>query len=268
MARSQALLNVLNLVDVASKELSVEQQFLNDLKASIELQDKKDGRSPSKTYKPSSLHCIRNMFYQVTGADVKSDRASSELVGICESGTDRHERIQNAVMKMKDNNIDCEYVNVAEYVITKQLSGELFDLEIVSQQGNETKLYNKALNMSFLCDGVIKYKGTYYILEIKTETANKFWDRQDVNPDHELQGIAYSVNLGLNDVLFLYECRDTCNKKAFMFHVTDKMKQDLVGKITECDGYVERLIAPPKPENLSKKACAYCNYAERCRKDG
>ena len=266
MAKSQSLLNVLNLVDASVQELPIEQQFLNDLKASIEIQDQKNSRKPSQSYKPSSLHCIRNMYFQVTGADAEGDRASSELVGICESGSDRHERIQNAVMQMKDSGIDCEYVNVAEYVYSHQDEGRLLDIEVVSQQGNETKLFNKKFNISFLCDGIIKYKGKYYILEIKTETSNKFWDRQTVNPDHELQGTAYSVNLELDDVLFLYECRDNCSKKAFMFHVTNKMKQDLVGKITECDGYVSRMIPPPKPEDLSKKACAYCGYSGLCKR--
>lgn len=262
MARSQALLNVLNLVDAAKEELPVEQAFLNDLRASIEIQDQKGGRKPSKTYKPSSLHCIRNMWFQVTGAESAGERATSELVGICESGTDRHDRIQKACMAMKENNIDCEYVNVADFVTERKLA----DIEIVSQQGNETKLYNKALNMSFLCDGIIRYKGKYYILEIKTETTNKFWDRSNVNPDHILQGTAYSLNLGLDNVLFLYECRDNCSKKAFMLEVTDKMKQDLAAKIIECDGYVERMICPPKPEDLSKKACAYCGYSELCKR--
>ena len=155
MAKSQALLNVLNLVDAAKEELPVEVQFLNDLKASIELQDRKQIRKPSTTYKPSSLHCIRNMFYQVTGAEQASDRASSELVGICESGTDRHEHIQKAVMAMKENGIDCEYVDVGDFVSLAHCEGRLIDIEVISKQGNETKLFNKKLNMSFLCDGII-----------------------------------------------------------------------------------------------------------------
>lgn len=264
MARSKALLNVLNLVDAATQELPIEKQFLNDLKASIELEDSKQKRKTTCTYKPSSLHCIRNMYFQITGAEPECDRASSEIVGICESGTDRHDRIQKACMAMKSNNIDCEYVNVAEFVTSRGLN----DLNVVSQNGNETKLFNTKLNISFLCDGIIRYKGKYYILEIKTETTDKFWNRKEVNPDHILQGTAYSLNLGLDDVLFLYECRDNCSKKTFMLHVTDKMKQDLVGKITECDGYVNRMICPPKPEDVSKKTCTYCNYAELCRKVG
>ena len=50
-----------------------------------------------------------------------------------------------------------------------------------------------------------------------------------------------------------------------MFHVTDDMKQDLVGKITECDLYVKNQVVPPKPE-IDKKTCAYCAYAEICKK--
>ena len=56
--------------------------------------------------------------------------------------------------------------------------------------------------------------------------------------------------------------------KAFMFVPTDEMKQNLIGYIEECDGYVNRKIAPPKPEDVSKKACSYCIYKNQCRKDG
>lgn len=262
MPRSKALLNVLNLIDASVEGLPVEKQFLNDLKMSIERNDEKGQRKPSPSYKPSSMHCIRNMYFQITGAPIANTGTSSELVGICESGTDRHIRIQDAVAAMKENNIDCEYVNVADYVREHGLTDRL---NIVSQQGNETKLYHKTLNMSFLCDGIIRYKGKYYILEIKTETSNKYWDQNDVRPEHKLQGIAYSVAFDIDNVIFLYENRDNCSKKAFMFHVTDDMKQDLVGKITECDLYVKNQVVPPKPE-IDKKTCAYCSYADICKK--
>ena len=259
MARSRALLNVLKLA--TTEELPIEQQFLGDLKASIEREEIKNARKPSQTYKPSSMNCIRNMYFQVIGAEGKVDSMSNELIGICESGTDRHERLQRAVMAMKNNNIDCEYIDVAKYVSEHGLTY----LDIVSQQGNETKLFHKELNMSFLCDGIIRYKGKYYILEIKTETSNKFWDRQGVNLDHIAQGVAYSEAFKIDKVLFLYECRDNCAKKAFILNVTDGMRKSLVDKIKECDGYVERQIVPPIPENISKKACAYCGYAELCK---
>jgi CRISPR/Cas system-associated exonuclease Cas4 (RecB family) len=265
MARSQTLSNILNMVDAAKEELPVERQFLNDLTATIERHNEASHRDPSRTYKPSSLHCIRNMYYQVTGAQGKVDRETSELVGICESGSDRHERIQNDVMLMKDYNVDCEYVDVGKYVESRQAEGLLLNLEVISKQGNETKLYNKSLNMSFLCDGIIRYKKNYYILEIKTEASSKFWDRKNVNPDHILQGTAYALNFDMSDVLFLYECRDNCAKKAYMLHVTDHMKQDLVAKIMECDDCVKSFKCPPVPADVSKKACSFCPYTEICK---
>jgi len=261
MARSQALKNVLNMVN---EDIAVEQQFLNDLKTSIELCDKSDKRKPSQSYKPSSLHCIRNMYYQITGVEEAGDRSTSEFVGICESGTDRHNRIQQAVMRMSENNIDCEYIDVAKFVNARGFES----LKVIEQSGNETKLFNTELNMSFLCDGIIRYKNKYFILEIKTESSSKFWNRQGVNPDHILQGTAYSLNFGLDDVIFLYECRDNCSKKCYMLHVTDEMRKELVEKIKECDRCVASNTIPPIPQNLGKNTCSYCNYSLRCKIDG
>lgn len=260
MARSRALLNVLNLA--TAEEVPVEQAFLRDLKASIERDASKSVHVASKRYKPSGMNCIRFMWFQMMGVEPRPDAKSSELEGICESGTDRHERIQNAISRMKDNGIDCEYIDVGDYVTSHNLE----DLEIVSKQGNETKLYNKVYNISFLCDGIIRYKGKYYILEIKTETRDKFWDQKEVRNEHKLQGTAYSLSFGIDDVLYLYECRDNCAKKAFMLHVTSDMKNDLVAKILTCDSHVENKTCPPKPTDLTKSACAYCNYSEECKR--
>ena len=262
LARNRALVNVLNLASV--EEVPVEQAFLRDLKASIEMDASKNVRVASKTYKPSGMNCIRFMWFQLTGATPKAESRSAELEAICESGTDRHERIQNAISKMKDNGIDCEYIDVAEYVESHNLT----DLEIISKQGNETKLYNKRYNISFLCDGIIRYKGKYYILEIKTETSSKFWDQRDVMNEHKLQGTAYSLSFGIDDVIYLYECRDNCMKKCYRLHITQEMKDDLVDKMIVCNTYVADNICPPKPSNLTKSSCSYCNYYEECKKYG
>ena len=154
MARN-SLKNVFSLIEQAKESQSVETSFLNDLKRSIELTEEKNARKPSQTYKPSSMNCIRNMWFQVTGAQPEISNVSASSVGICESGTDRHERVQNAVSDMKKNGIDCEYVDVEKYVKSRNLDY----LKVRGNEGNETKLYHKSLNMSFLCDGIIRYKG-------------------------------------------------------------------------------------------------------------
>lgn len=266
MART-SLKNVMRLIDVANNSLQPEQSFLADLKRSIELTEIKNQRKPSQTYKPSSMQCIRNMYYQVTGQEPDNTHASYVSVGICNSGSDIHIRIQTAVAEMQKNGIDCEYINVADFVRTRNL-----DYLTIVKEPNfetkdfETKLYYKTLNISFLCDGIIKYNNHYYILELKTESSSKFWQRTDVDPKHYDQATAYSVAFNLNEVIFVYISRDTLDMKAFMFNVTDVMKQDLVGKIELCDDYVKKFTVPPKPFDISKTVCQYCAYQQTCRK--
>ena len=263
MARD-SIKSLCRLIDAANTKVSPEQAFLADLKRSIEKSADKEARKPSQTYKPSSMNCIRNMYYQVIGAEQDQSQSTYCSVGICNSGTDIHIRIQKAVEDMKNNGVDCEYIDVADYVKSRNLDY----LEIVERSGMETKLYYKDLNMSFLSDGIIRYKNHYYILEIKTEASFKWNTRDNVDPTHYKQGTAYSIAFKLPEVLFLYVNRDVLDMKAYMFVPTDEMKQDLVGMITECDGYVSRMICPPKPENVPKKTCSYCGYKTLCGKDG
>lgn len=263
MAR-QSLKNVIRLIDAAKEQVPVEQEFLADLKRSIELNDEKGRRLPSQTYKPSGMNCMRASYYQIMGVEPDESSSSYTMVGICNSGTDIHVRVQTAVAEMKENGIDCEYLDVADFVRSRRLD----NLEIKSKSGMETKLYHKRLNMSFMCDGIIRYKDKYYILELKTESSYKFMNRHDVDPSHYNQGTAYSLAFGLDNVLFVYISRDILDMKAFMFNVTNEMRSHLVDYIDECDSYVKRQIAPPKPENVLKKTCSYCGYKTQCKKDG
>lgn len=263
MARN-SLKNVMRLIDVANNELPIEQQFLNDLINSIEKQVELNASKPSQTYKPSGMNCERAMVYQVLGVEPDQGRASYQFEGICESGTDRHIRIQQAIENMKNVlNVDCEYINVADFVKQRNIQ----DLEIKGQSGMETKLYHKKLNMSFMCDGIIRYKSKYFIFEFKTETADKFYKRTGVDESHYNQATAYSLAFEIDKVLFIYENRNTLDKKAFIREVTNEMKEELVGRIEYCDSYVKKLKAPPKPQNVLKKTCSYCIYKSQCGKD-
>lgn len=261
MARSSK--NLGRLIDMSLNRVSVEESFLAELKKSIEMDNDKSRRMPSQTYKPSSMNCIRAMYYQVAGVQPDPSDVGYCLVGIANSGTDIHERVQKYVSGMKDNGFDCEYIDVADYVRSRNLD----NIEVVSKSGMETKLYEKNLNMSFLCDGIIRYNKHYYILELKTEASFKWNNRTGVDVKHYKQGTAYSTVLDIPEVLFVYINRDVLDMKSYMFIPTQEMKSDLVDMIATCDGYVERKICPPKPEDTPKNVCAYCNYKSTCKGD-
>lgn len=262
MARA-GIRNISRLIDIAKEELPVEEAFLGDLKRSIEKEEEQDRRKPSQFYKPSSMNCIRNMFYQRIGKELDESTSSYIGIGICNAGTDIHLRTQRAVLHMKRMGFDCVYVDVAKYVAKHKIP----NIEVVDKSGFETKLKHTELALSFLCDGIVKYRGDYYILEIKSESSFKWISRAGVDPSHYRQATAYSLSLGLNKVLFVYINRDTLDMKAFMFEPTDEMKQDLVGLINNCEGYVKRMITPPKPKEVDRKTCEYCNYKSSCRKE-
>lgn len=257
MARN-SLKNVCRLLD--KQEQPVEQEFLADLKRSIEICDEASRRMPSKTFKPSSMKCMRAMYYQVIGIEPDKENSSYIGVGICNAGSDIHERIQTAIAQMKETGMDCEYVDVGDFVKNRGL-----DIQVVSKQGMETKLYHDRLNMSFLCDGIIRYKGKYYIVELKTETVNKFWGRKEVAEEHYNQATAYSLALRIEDVIFIYICRDNLDMKSFMFHVSDEMRAKLADFITECQEYIDKETEPPIPEQSGVKFCQYCAYKSTCR---
>lgn len=269
MARN-SLKNICRLIQETVEPLPIEQSFLSDLKRSIELTDKANRRMPSRTYKPSSMHCIRNMYYQRIGAMQDDGENSYVLVGICNSGSDIHQRIQQSIIDMKKNNIDCEYINVADYVRQQNL---LDTLDIIKEpdfeNGDyETKLFHKELNMSFLCDGIIKYQGKYIITEFKTEGVSKWVNRKGVDPKHYMQATSYSIALHIADVIFLYINRDMLDIKAYMFTPSDDLKNELFGKILTCDDYVSKNVVPPKPNDLPRSVCEYCSYKTLCRKEG
>ena len=263
MARN-SLKNLCRLIDSVTEKLPPEQSFLTDLKRSMEMTEEKHQGKPSQTYKPSSMNCIRGMYYQRVGAEPDIEPTSYSMIGICNSGSDTHIRVQQAVEAMKDNGMDCEYIDVADYIKSRGLT----NITVVDKHGMETKLFYEKLSMSFMCDGIIKYRNHYYILEIKTEASFKWQNRTSVDTKHYNQGTAYSVALEIPEVLFVYVNRDIFDMKAYLFVPTDDAKQNLIGTITNCEGYVSRMIPPPKPEDVLKTACKYCSYKTQCRKDG
>lgn len=218
-------------------------------------------KKPSGYYKPSSMNCLRRMYYlgkQIVPINVKQEAIR---ISAGQSGTDRHDRIQKTIMSMESQGKDCKWVDVGDYISEHP---ELC-LEVVSKNGNETHCHSHVYNLSFLCDGLIIYKGVPYILEIKTEGLSKWLGRNCPSEYHENQVTCYSLCFNISKVLFVYENRDNCVKKAFIYNVTDDKLNSVKDLITTCNGYLERNCTPPKTN--VKYNCTYCEYKEYCKSD-
>lgn len=240
-------------------------RFIDDLYLTIKKTLTKETHPASKTFKPSSMKCPRNMQYQIMGIEPETQLINPSMVRIGECGTDSHLRIQHWIAKMKDEGFDCEYINVADFVRSRNLT----DLEIIKEPSEfemETKLYNKKYNISFMCDGIVRYMKRYFIFEFKTESTYKNQPRKSYNEEHTPQICAYYLSLKIPDVLMIYENRDTCSHKAYIVTVTDEMVwENVLSKIEEVNSCIQLGTLATAHKD---KGCQYCGFANRCRKAG
>lgn len=260
---------LLNLINNSNNNLPEYKKFQVDVMSAIERYDILHKRKGSRYYKPSSLHCMRNMYFTRMGAEQDTTPSEYNSIGMADTGTRRHEAIQEVLLAMKDMGYDWEYVNVEEYVKKKQSFGKCLSLEIKGTSGAETHLIDSTLNISFRCDGIIRRISTneYYLFEMKNVISFKF-NSVDIEPleQHHNQVICYCTALDLDKAFVLYENRDSCNLQCACMNVTNEMKENITSYIFECEGYVERMIAPPKTDDT--KNCRFCSFKSICKKVG
>lgn len=259
------------LVNAAVRKQPLHKAFLTDLMKSIELADMNGGRKSSQYYKPSSLVCMRQMFFTRIGEQADESRSEYNLIGMADTGTRRHVAIQDAVMLMESQGYDWRYLDVSEYLAKKWAEGKCLDIVVKGKRGAETHLFHKVLLISFMCDGIIERisTGECFLFEFKNQISFKYATKADghIDAEHVDQVSCYGMCLDLDYALVLYENRDSCTLECpEVFEITPELKQGIVDKILECESYVERLVPPPKYENT--KPCRWCKYQTACRKVG
>jgi len=252
---------LLDLIKSAVEELPIEQKFLTALKSVVMAENKPRPRSPH--YKPSSLNCSRLMYFDLTQATMDTTVEDYSGTRICETGSMSHESIQHYCTLLKNYDSGFEYYDVEQYIKEKGLDY----LQIKSKTAYETKLFDTRYNISFLCDGILKYTNSlgkiyWFILEIKTESERTGLDRNSANPKHRRQSVSYSLSLGINDIIWLYEERNFCVPKTFRTTVTDEERQELVHLFEYVDECVRQCTPPEKQPNSE---CTYCCYKKVCR---
>ena len=249
---------LMDLIKTKVEVLPKNETFLSELKQTV---SKLNPIRPSSThFRPSSLNCDRMIYFDKVQAPKDPTPREYGDIRITETGTSSHEQIQYYVSKMQECGFDCEWVDVGEYVKEHNLT----DLEVVSKKDYETKLFDKKHDISFLCDGIIKYKGEYFILEIKTEIDSKGLKRDSADDKHRFQSVCYALCLDIRRIMWLYEERNLCTPKTFITEVSDEEITNMLLKFETVETAVKNLIPPPRPD--THKYCAYCSYKNECKK--
>lgn len=255
----------------ANQSLPVNKIFEAALKTAIEDRDLECAKKPSKCYTPSGLNCIRNMYYKRTQTPMDKDPKSYGDIGGADTGTRRHEAIQEVLIWMTKHHNRFLYVDVETYVKKRQEQGRCLQLVIQDKFGAEVQLWDRDRDVKFRCDGIIydRQEKQFYLFEFKNQISFKAAGKQSVDKAHYCQVVTYCAELDLDAALVTYENRDTLELYVpEIYKVSAYDKQCLMNKIDECEHLVKFATVPAIPDNLSPSDCRFCNYRKTCKADG
>lgn len=242
-----------------AESVSFEDSFLKEYEEAVKRKELRERQvAPSDYIRPSSMYgCERMLFFQrVHGGSQNGEQSEVPLIEICQSGTDRHLDIQHIVEEM--DGVEC--LDLEEMVKEAQAKGIKTEFVGWNEDHTEGRCKNDELSIYFQPDGVLRYKGKDIIFEIKTESTYQFNNRYEPKEDHKWQATCYGMGLGIDYILFFYEDRNFCRKKAYLWKITDEMKEAVLNKIRTVNEGVKTGIPPVK--NDSK--CTYCKYKNEC----
>lgn len=242
-----------------AESVSFEDSFLKEYEEAVKRKELRERQiAPSDYIRPSSMYgCERMLFFQrVHGGSQNGEQSEVPLIEICQSGTDRHLDIQHIVEEMEG--VEC--LDLEEVVKEAQQKGIKTEFVGWNEDHTEGRCKNDELSIYFQPDGVLRYKGKDIIFEIKTESTYQFNNRYEPKEDHKWQATCYGMGLGIDYVLFFYEDRNFCRKKAYLWKITEEMKEAVLNKIRTVNEGIKTGIPPVK--NDSK--CTYCKYKNEC----
>lgn len=240
--------------------VSFEEAFLKEYENAVKRQELRERQGvPTDYYRPSSMYgCERMLFFMRVhgGAEPKMEDIEPKLVEICASGTDRHLRIQHIVEDMEG----VALLDLEEVVKEANQKGIKTEFVGWNEDHTEARCKNDELSIFFQPDGVLRFMGKEVLFEVKTESTYQFSNRYEPKEDHKWQVTSYGMGLGIDYVLFLYEDRNFCRKKLYLWNITDEMKERVKAKIHTVNDAVKKGTPPDKNEDK----CTYCKYKNEC----
>lgn len=240
--------------------VSFEDAFIKGYEAAVRRQEERERQPvPTEYFRPSSMYgCERMLFFmRVHGGAGDVEEAEVNLVEICNSGTDRHLRIQHLVEDMEG--VTC--LDLEEVVKEARQKGINTEFVGWNEDHTEARCKNEDLSIFFQPDGVIRFQGKEVILEIKTESTYQHSKRYEPKLDHKFQATCYGMGLGIDYILFFYEDRNFCGKKAYLWKITDEMREAVLNKIHN----VNKALEKGKPPKKDEEKCTYCRYKHECK---
>ena len=218
-----------------------------------------ESKIPSRTFAPSQIRCKRVSWFRLRGVasepETIVDRTTNFTAVV---GTACHRNIQTILSKK----LGKDWIDVETYL--KQLNP---DYEYTCRKTEfETQIeIFKPVPIKFAPDGIIFWKGKYWLLEIKTSDFSSFGELSGPKSTHLDQIKTYATLLHIQNVLVIYQDRLYGGLKCFEVQVTSGDMQAIWDMFAEVQDYVNKNIAPPKPADTRYCNSSYCRYCSKCK---
>lgn len=222
--------------------------------------------NPSRrTFAPSSFRCKRIQWFRLRGVEPdKPKNADSVLDFTAVVGTALHKMIQEILR----DSLGEDWIDVAEYIKVNVPGAENYTTE-KSEDSLETLVSVSDPPVNFACDGIIRWKGEYILLEIKSSEFSSWSELTDPKPQHVDQTKCYCGLLNLRRVFFMYIDRQYGGVKCYdVTHPVDNT-QTILDTMKEIQELAEYQICP-EPLDKGDSWCteSHCKYYRKCAQYG
>lgn len=221
-----------------------------------------------KTFAPSQMRCDRVSWFRLRGTE--PDKVSKPDIGLnftAQIGTACHQTIQKRLVDRLGN----DWISVQSWINDNPELFMDYDMSIQTKEGS----YESEIDMHspypvrFACDGIIRFQGKIYLLEIKTAEYSSLNDLTEPKPKHLDQIKCYSTLLKIPNVLFLYQDRQYGDLKCFEVTVDCMEQQAIRDKMDRVIAAVESNIAPEGlPIGDPDCSSSMCKYYQKCAEWG
>jgi hypothetical protein len=224
------------------------------LKARIQ---REGARQKSRTFAPSCMRCQRKSWFRLRGAEPDFlQEPDMVLDHTATVGTALHEHIQAILSDAFGE----DWISVSDYLKEFPIPYKY----TLQQSGYETLIEIDSPPIKFACDGIIRMKGTYYLLEIKSSEYNSWLELNGAKEHHKEQIRTYATILNIPHILTLYIDRLYGDVKSYEMSVSGtemsniKQGMEYVMQMAKANIAPERL---PTGDYL----CSNCEYKKKCK---
>lgn len=214
----------------------------------------------SRTFAPSQFRCNRLSWFRLRGVapdnGITPDRTLDFTAMI---GTACHQYMQSHIKSMLGD----DWVSVEDYLSEHPIQHNY----TLTTSGYETLVEFHDIPIRFACDGIVRYNGKYYLLEIKTSDYQKFSELTTYKEEHHDQIQCYSALLSLPDVLVVYQDRLYGDIKCYELHFKPEELDEVFQRFDYVLKQVDANIAPDRLP-AGDKWCTMCSWRKTCKQWG